>query len=62
LQSCWRPGSPGVNSHGFLGQEIRREKPPGVYRIFLVGGSTVADLNIPLDGERVLEKMLQQQG
>lgn len=29
-----------INSHGFRGQEITKEKPADVYRIFVVGGST----------------------
>jgi len=29
-----------INSHGFRGGEITAEKPEGVYRIFVVGGST----------------------
>lgn len=30
-----------INSHGFRGSEITKEKPADVYRIFVVGGSTV---------------------
>ena len=33
--------SGGLNSHGFRGPEFTSEKPDGVYRIFLVGGSTI---------------------
>jgi len=30
-----------VNSHGYKGPEFTAEKPPNVYRIFILGGSTV---------------------
>ena len=29
-----------INSHGFRGSEISKDKPNDVYRIFVVGGST----------------------
>lgn len=33
-------GDPPMNSRGWIGPEMDREKPPGVYRIFALGGST----------------------
>jgi len=33
-----------INNHGFRGSEISKEKPEDVYRIFMVGGSTVYGL------------------
>ncbi|MGI0010745.1 MAG: hypothetical protein ACREAE_05040, partial [Nitrosopumilaceae archaeon] len=30
-----------INSHGFRGHEITKEKPENTYRIFVVGGSTI---------------------
>src|SRR5262245_66247229 len=34
-----RPDAPGLNSQGYRGREIGREKAPGEYRIFAIGDS-----------------------
>ena len=36
-----------INSHGFRGQEILREKPDNTFRIFVVGGSTTFGIRSP---------------
>ena len=40
-----------LNSHGFRGQEITKEKPDNTYRIFTVGGSTTHGLPLVTDNE-----------
>jgi hypothetical protein len=40
-----------LNSHGFRGQEIIKEKPDNTYRIFTVGGSTTHGLPLVTDNE-----------
>ena len=40
-----------LNSHGFRGQEITKEKPYNTYRIFTVGGSTTHGLPLVTDNE-----------
>ena len=49
-----------INSYGFRGEEIQKKKPVGVYRIFILGGSTVLNRPVPFEenSARVLEKML----
>ena len=49
-----------INSNGFRGEEIQKKKPAGVYRIFILGGSTVLNRPVPFEenSARVLEKML----
>jgi len=38
-----------INSHGFRGSEIQKEKPSDVYRIFVVGGSTTFSIRAASD-------------
>ena len=40
-----------LNSHGFRGPEITKEKPDNTYRIFAVGGSTTHGLALVADNE-----------
>jgi len=40
-----------LNSHGFRGPEITKEKPDNTYRIFAVGGSTTHGLSLVADNE-----------
>ena len=40
-----------LNSHGFRGPEITKEKPANTYRIFAVGGSTTHGLALVTDNE-----------
>ena len=40
-----------LNSHGFRGQEITKEKSDNIYRIFTVGGSTTHGLALVADNE-----------
>jgi lysophospholipase L1-like esterase len=49
-----------INSHGFRGEEITLEKPAGVIRIFVLGGSTVYCSRVPYESSHVrrLEKAL----
>jgi hypothetical protein len=49
-----------INSHGFRGEEITLQKPDGVIRIFVIGGSTVYCDRIPYESSHVrrLEKTL----
>ncbi len=42
-----------VNSYGFRGEEITKEKPEGVFRIFVVGGSTVLNREVSLNESAV---------
>lgn len=50
-----------INSLGFRGEEIGKEKSPDTYRIFILGGSTVYNEYTPYEENtaRVLEKQLQ---
>jgi lysophospholipase L1-like esterase len=50
-----------INSLGFRGEEIEKEKSPNTYRIFILGGSTVYNEYTPYEenAARVLEKQLQ---
>ncbi|RJQ28036.1 hypothetical protein C4577_00200 [Candidatus Parcubacteria bacterium] len=52
-----------VNSYGFRAEEIQKEKPKEIYRIFLMGGSTVLNVAVPYEKNiaRILEKMLTKQ-
>jgi len=51
-----------VNSLGFRGEEIDRVKPPGTFRVFVLGGSTVLSDRVSFEKShvRVLEKLLRQ--
>jgi hypothetical protein len=50
-----------INSHGFRGEEITKEKPDNVCRIFVVGGSTVYGWQMPFEKShvRILERLLR---
>ncbi len=50
-----------INSNGFRGDEIALKKPEGVFRIFLLGGSTVFAADVPFEKSHgyLLEKLLQ---
>src|SRR6185295_13489173 len=41
-----------INRHGFRGEEIRAEKPPGAVRIFCLGDSTTFGIWLERPGER----------
>ena len=47
------------NSHGFVGDEFSLEKPEGVYRIFMVGGSTILGSGVTHDSAipAIMQKM-----
>lgn len=45
------------NSLGFRGSEISRVKPPGVFRIVLVGGSSTYDTSIPDNNQTFASKL-----
>jgi lysophospholipase L1-like esterase len=49
-----------INSYGFRGENISKTKPHGVYRIFMLGGSTVLSrsTNYEKTSSRILEKLL----
>jgi hypothetical protein len=51
-----------VNRWGFRGEEIDMEKPPGTFRIFYLGGSTVfcARAEWEKSHPRILEKLLRE--
>ncbi len=51
-----------INSWGFRGEQIAREKPAGTYRIFLVGGSTIyaARVGFEQSHPRILERELRR--
>lgn len=51
-----------IDSFGFRGEEIRKNKPKGTYRIFILGGSTVLNAETPYEqsAPRLLEKLLQK--
>ncbi len=51
-----------VNSHGFRSEEMSKQKPDGVYRIFVLGGSTVLSRGTSFEktSSKLLEKLLQQ--
>ncbi|MFQ5506855.1 MAG: hypothetical protein ACE5F1_18950, partial [Planctomycetota bacterium] len=61
LQNQNLPGRLHVNSHGFRGEEIQKEKPDGAFRIFVMGGSTVFCERVPFEKShvRLLEKKLR---
>lgn len=42
-----------INSHGFRGSEITKEKPHDVYRIFVVGGSTTFGVGATSDSNTI---------
>jgi len=48
-----------MNSHGFRGAEILKEKPDETFRIFIVGGSTTFAIRAPSD-EHTIPGHLQQ--
>jgi lysophospholipase L1-like esterase len=50
-----------INRWGFRGENIEKEKPPGAYRIFVLGGSTVYCDRVKFEQShcRILEKLLQ---
>jgi lysophospholipase L1-like esterase len=52
-----------VNAHGFRGDELVVPKPPGTFRIFFLGGSTVFCETDPFEKThaRLLERLLQEQ-
>lgn len=51
-----------INSDGFRGEEISRTKPQDVFRIFVLGGSTVFSSRVTYEKShvRILEKHLKQ--
>lgn len=51
-----------INSFGFRGPEIKKEKAQNEYRIFVLGGSTVFNVAIPYNKtfERLLEEKLAE--
>ena len=51
-----------INDAGFRGEEITLEKPPGTYRIFILGGSTVfcGETTFEDTHPRILEKELRK--
>jgi lysophospholipase L1-like esterase len=53
-----------VNTLGLRGPEVSKEKPPGVLRIAVLGGSSVFGYSVPdeLSASRVLESLLRQSG
>lgn len=63
LQLVPDPGDPvlHVNRWGFRGEDIERRKPPGAYRIFVMGGSTVFCEEVSFEDThaRLLEKKLR---
>ena len=52
----------GINSAGFRGHEIQKQKPEGAYRIFCLGGSTTFNPFLKMEESypRQLEKLLKQ--
>lgn len=64
LQNVATPNNPAqhTNRWGFRGDEIEREKPDDVFRIFVFGGSTVHCGTVPYEQThcRVLERRLRQ--
>jgi hypothetical protein len=63
LQKIPRPRDEGlvINRWGFRGEEIERAKPAGVYRTFVLGGSTVFCDGVAFEDShcRILEKWLR---
>lgn len=51
-----------INKWGFRGGDIEEEKPPGTYRIFMLGGSTAFCGDLPYDATHcgLLEKKLKE--
>jgi lysophospholipase L1-like esterase len=51
-----------INSYGFRGEEINKDKPKGTFRIFILGGSTVLSRGTAYEktSARVLEKLLSK--
>lgn len=51
-----------VNRWGFRGDDIERDKPPGTFRIFVLGGSTVLSDHVDFEDShaRRLEKALRE--
>lgn len=50
-----------INSHGFRGREITKEKPKNTYRIFVLGGSSVFAAEVPyqMSSCAILEERLR---
>ncbi len=50
-----------INSAGFRGREIQKEKSPGIYRIFIMGGSAAFGINVSYEKSlsAILEEKLQ---
>ena len=49
-----------INSHGFRGSEFNLEKPDDVYRIFVVGGSSIFGSGATSD-EKTIPGFLQNE-
>ncbi|MBN1186254.1 MAG: SGNH/GDSL hydrolase family protein [Bacteroidales bacterium] len=51
-----------INSFGFRGDEIKKEKSQDVFRIFVIGGSTVFGWGVSFEKShvRILERLLKQ--
>lgn len=51
-----------INAYGFRGEEILKTKSKGIYRIFVLGGSTVLNRGVPYEKNfvRLVEKKLQK--
>lgn len=64
LQNQLPPSDPrlNTNSHGFRGVDIQKKKPFEVFRIFIIGGSTVYGWGVPYEQSHayILEKRLKQ--
>lgn len=62
LQNLPRPNNPQLHTNrwGFRGEDIGKRKPPGTFRIFVLGGSTVLCSTVPFAQchTRLLEKRL----
>jgi hypothetical protein len=65
LQSRPPPSEPQLhtNAAGFRGEPITREKPPGAFRVFVMGGSAVFCLRTPYEKTHVflLQQRLREQ-
>ncbi len=51
-----------INSSGFRGENIQKHKPAEIFRVFVMGGSTVFGWGVPFEQShvRILEKHLKQ--
>jgi hypothetical protein len=51
-----------INSNNFRGNEITKNKPPNTYRIFVIGGSTVFNRQLPVEKTptAILENLLSK--